>query len=54
MPAVKPTTETDAAATRRTERGTSTAHNSAKNEVPMSARIGLSPNQSICGVFSVT
>ena len=51
---MKPAAEIDAAATRRTARGTSTAESSAMNEVPMSVSTGLSPNQSMCGVFSVT
>ena len=48
---MKPATEQPAAATRRAVRGTSTAQRSAKKERPVSARIGLSPNQSIGGVL---
>ena len=54
IPAAKPAPAIDAAAIRRTARGTSTAQRSAKKEAPMSAKTGASPNQSMCVVCSVT
>ena len=53
IPATKPPAEIDAAATRRTARGMSTAHSSAKKAVPMVVRTGLSPNQSMGGVLII-